>query len=102
MDENRQVKLRYRLQAQFDIARIFDYLDEQSPQARQNVEAGLQAALNLLLQFPFAGGTTTRPGTRRLVVTPYPYAIFYRATEDAIVVISIRHTARRPSRSLGG
>jgi toxin ParE1/3/4 len=95
------VKLRYRLKAQSDIARIFDYLDEQSPQACKNVEAGLKTALNLLVKFPFAGGSTTRPGTRRLVVTPYPYAIFYRETADSIVVISIRHTARRPSRTLG-
>jgi toxin ParE1/3/4 len=95
------VRLRYRSAARSDIARIFEYLDEQSPQARRHVEACLRTALDLLLQFPFAGGATTRPGTRRLVVTPYPYAIFYRVLPDAIIVISVRHTARRPSRALG-
>lgn len=95
------MKLRYRSAAQSDIAEIFAYLDEQSPQARKNVEACLRAALDLLLQFPFAGGATIRPGTRRLVVKPYPYAIFYRISDDAVIVISVRHTARRPSRTLG-
>jgi len=95
------VKLRYRSAARNDLARIFDYLDEQSPQARQMVETGLRSALELLLQFPFAGAATTRPGTRRLVVAPYPYAVFYRTSTDAIIVISVRHTARRPSGLLG-
>ncbi|WP_305679468.1 type II toxin-antitoxin system RelE/ParE family toxin [Bosea sp. (in: a-proteobacteria)] len=93
------MKLRYRSAARSDITRIFDYLDGQSPQARQMLEIVLKAALERLLQFPFAGTPTTRPGTRRLVVPPYPYAIFYRATTDAIIVIAVRHTARRPSQA---
>ncbi len=34
---------------------------------------------------------------RRLVVSPYPYLIFYRVADDALVIHGIRHGARRPS-----
>jgi len=90
------VKLRFRSSAQSDIARIFDYLDGQSPQARQNLEASLRLTLERLLDFPLTGQATTRPGVRRLVMTSHPYAVFYRVSSEVIVVISVRHTARRP------
>jgi toxin ParE1/3/4 len=32
-----------------------------------------------------------------MIVSPYPYLIFYQATEDEIVVHGVRHSARRPS-----
>jgi plasmid stabilization system protein ParE len=32
-----------------------------------------------------------------MVASPYPYLIFYQATEDEIVIHGVRHSARRPS-----
>jgi hypothetical protein len=32
-----------------------------------------------------------------MVVPPYPYLIYYEATDDAIVMHGMRHAARRPS-----
>lgn len=34
---------------------------------------------------------------RRIVATPYPYLIFYEATEDEVVILGIRHAARDPA-----
>jgi len=34
---------------------------------------------------------------RRIVVTPYPYLIFYEPAEDEIIFIGIRHNARAPA-----
>jgi toxin ParE1/3/4 len=31
-----------------------------------------------------------------MVVSPYPFLIFYQATEEEIVIHGVRHTARRP------
>ena len=56
----------------------------------------------LLLRFPKIGKTTKRLGMRRIVVTPFPYLIFYREGRDEIVVHAVRHAARRPSTTLGG
>ncbi len=44
-------------------------------------------------------------GVRRCILKRFPYAIFYLAREDAVVVICVSHQARNPdhwkSRSLG-
>jgi toxin ParE1/3/4 len=37
-----------------------------------------------------------RPGVHVLPLTPYPYRIFYRVHVDRVVILHVRHTARRP------
>ena len=58
--------------------------------------ASVGTLLLLLEQHPYAGQSTDLPGVRRLVVSPYPYLIFYRVTDDEVIVQRVRHTARRP------
>jgi len=60
------------------------------------VKRRIQAIINLLAEYPVAGEATDRPGQRRMVASPYPYAIFYRVHEDEVIIQRIRHTARRP------
>nr|WP_244625728.1 type II toxin-antitoxin system RelE/ParE family toxin [Methylobacterium mesophilicum] len=66
-----------------------------NPQGARHVLQRVQAAMDLLLQHPFAGSTTARPGVRRLLVRPYPYAITYRVRAGEVVILGIRHSARR-------
>jgi toxin ParE1/3/4 len=49
--------------------------------------------MHLLLEYPNAGSAT---GMRRIMVFPFPYAIFYRVSDDEIINHGVRHTARRP------
>ncbi len=42
------------------------------------------------------GATTSEESVRFLQLTDYPYRIFYIVREDAIDVVHIRHTSRRP------
>jgi toxin ParE1/3/4 len=72
------------------------YIAERSPQGAQRVKAMVWSRIELLGQHPLAGHTTNRQGLRRVLALPYPYAIFYRVSDEAIIVQSIRHTARRP------
>ena len=53
----------------------------------------------LLKAHPFAGRQTTRAYVRRLPVNPYPYLIDYRVTETEIVIMRLRHAARRPPKT---
>ena len=46
------------------------------------------------MEHPQAGHLTSKSGVRRMVVYPYPYLIFYRATETEVVIHGIRHGAR--------
>jgi toxin ParE1/3/4 len=50
----------------------------------------------LLAQHPHAGQATDLPGVRRLIVSPYSYLIFYRVTDDEVIIQRMRHTSRRP------
>jgi plasmid stabilization system protein ParE len=42
------------------------------------------------------GQPTDREGVRRILVSPYPYLIFYRVTDNAVIVMRVRHAARDP------
>jgi toxin ParE1/3/4 len=91
------VKLRYTLRGAAELDRMLNYIETQSPQGAHHVQARIKVIIELLLQYPSAGRLTSKAGLRRMIVSPYPFLIFYRATETEIVIHGVRHTARRPS-----
>jgi toxin ParE1/3/4 len=64
------------------------------------VQARIHVIIEMLLRHPHAGQLTSNGRLRRMVVAPYPYLIFYEATDDTIVIHGVRHGARRPSTPL--
>ena len=50
---------------------LADIAREHPPGAR-NVQARIEVMMQLLLQHPYVGHATARPGIRRMVVSPYP------------------------------
>ena len=90
------MKLRYTLRAAAELDEILSYIAERSPRGAKRVQARIQIIIHLLLQHPSAGQRTSKGRLRRIVASPYPYLIFYRATEDEIVIHGVRHAARRP------
>jgi toxin ParE1/3/4 len=91
------VKLRYTLPALADLSSILDYIAAHSPQSTRRVQARIQALTDLLLQYPYIGRRTADPAIRRMTMTPYPYLVFYEATESEIIIHAVRHAARDPS-----
>lgn len=91
------MKLRYTLRAAAELDEILAYIDERSPQGARNVKVRVHEMIALLLQHPHAGPLTSKSRLRRMVAYPYPYLIFYRATETEIIIHGVRHSARRPS-----
>jgi plasmid stabilization system protein ParE len=91
------VRLRYTLRAAAELDEILAYIETQSPPAARRVRTRIQVIINLLLQHPHAGQLTSKGRLRRMIASPYPYLIFYQATEDEIVIHGVRHSARRPS-----
>jgi toxin ParE1/3/4 len=89
------VRLRYTLRAADDLDKILNHIDERSPHGAHKVKERVHQVTKLLLQHPQAGHLTSKSGLRRIVVYPYPYLIFYRATETGIVIHGLRHSARR-------
>ena len=95
------MKLRYTRRALADLDGILDYIASQSPQGATRVRARIQRMVGLLTSHPNIGVHTEDPTLRRLATLPYPYLIFYEATDDEIVVHAIRHAARNMSEMPG-
>ena len=91
------MKLRYTPRALFELDRILSHIDRRSEQGASAVKLRVEEMCGLLREYPQAGQRTGKRGLRRVVVHPFPYLIFYRADETEIVIIGVRHAARKPS-----
>lgn len=89
------LKVRLTRRAQSDIASIRDYIVRHDPQAAERVRLAIVGAIDLLSERPKTGPMSDEPGVRLKVLTPYPYWIYYRVTADSVVILHVRHTARR-------
>jgi toxin ParE1/3/4 len=80
-----------------DLESILDYVVDRSPQGASRIHARIRAVTDLLLRYPQAGAMTDDPTIRRVTTTPYPYLVFYEATDAEIIIHAVRHGARDPS-----
>ncbi|MFF8800134.1 MULTISPECIES: type II toxin-antitoxin system RelE/ParE family toxin [unclassified Methylobacterium] len=91
------MRLHYTPDAAAELDAILTYIASLSPQGARRVQRRIQAVIDLLLLHPLSGHATSLRPMRRIVATPYPYLIFYEATEDEVVILGIRHAARDPA-----
>ena len=91
------MKLRYTLPALADLDAILEYIAARSPPGARRVQTRLQTIIDLLLLHPHIGTRTDDPVIRRMTTPPYPYLVFYEATETEIIIHAVRHAARDPS-----
>ena len=45
---------------------------------------------------------TESKSVRRISVRPYPYVVFYRYSDEEVVIVAVRHAARDPRTMPGG
>ena len=79
--------------------RAYDYLCEFNPQAAARLAEALLVAGDSLVNFPHRGRRV--PGTQmRELVTVRPYVIIrYRIAGEEVVILRLRHGARRPTKT---
>jgi plasmid stabilization system protein ParE len=90
------VKLRYRAQALADIDEIYRYFEERSPSGAHSVLRAIYASIQLIAEHPLSYQRSDDPDIRVHVVRRYRYKIFYSVAGDAVEIIHVRHTSRRP------
>ncbi|MEZ0302117.1 MAG: type II toxin-antitoxin system RelE/ParE family toxin [Hyphomicrobiaceae bacterium] len=79
-----------------DLQDIRNYLlRAATPRAAENVRAHLQRRIQSLARLPHMGRPTSDPEVRILPPTRYQYRIYYTVSVDAVIMLHIRHTARR-------
>jgi len=91
------MRLRYTLPALADLVSILAYAADRSPQGVERIHKRIRAITELLLRYPQAGAVTDDRTIRRMTTTPYPYLIFYEATDAEIIIHAVRHGSRDPS-----
>jgi plasmid stabilization system protein ParE len=91
------MRLRYTRPALADLDSVLEYIAARSPQGAQRVHVRIAVVTNLLLTRPLIGVQTEDPTIRRVNTAPYPYLIFYEATDDEIIIHAVRHGARDSS-----
>lgn len=78
-----------------DIDVIRAYIAADDSAAASRLAIALVAAGDSLISYPFRGSATGWFEARRLVVMRR-YLIYYRVEEERVVILRVRHAARRP------
>jgi len=76
---------------------VRDYIKQFNPNAAAKVAAEIVATSNGLVTFPHRGRVVPRTKMRE-VMSSYPYIIRYRIVGDEVVILRVRHSARRPTK----
>ena len=97
MGEVPSLKLTVTPTALAEIDAILAYVYERSPQGADRIAERLDAFFALLLRNPHLGKRTSKGQVRRIVLPRLPYLVFYEARGATLIVIAVRHAARRPS-----
>ena len=79
-----------------DVWRAYDYLMELNPGAAQQMADALFDAGDSLEQFPHRGRPVRKTELRELLSVD-PYIIRYEVVGDDVVILRVRHGARRPT-----
>lgn len=90
------MRLRFSNAALRQIDGALAYIAHQSPQGANGLRERIRSAAALIRDHPYAAQATSRADTRRVVLSPYPYVMFYRVAADEVFVTRFRHAARRP------
>jgi toxin ParE1/3/4 len=87
--------LRFDDRALDDLRQIKSYIAEHSPSGAERMRQHIMHTITLA-DFPFLGRATDEPRVRILVMTKYPYLMFYSVVKDEVVILHVRHAARKP------
>lgn len=79
-----------------DLEGIASYLSQRSPAGALNVLATIKSSIEALAAFPEIGRVVDNAEHRRFPVLRYPHAVFYRIAGGELLILHVRHTARRP------
>ena len=90
------LKLRFDPQTITDLLDIRAYLlTKTDTGTAERVRAHLRLRMEKLRHNPRLGVRTSEPDIRVLPPTRYPFRIYYTITADAVVILHVRHSARR-------
>ena len=90
------MKIAYAPRALADLMAIEAYITRRNPSAAKRVLGVIKSAIDSLEQFPKLGLRIDDENRYRLPIGRFPYVVFYRLADTEILILHIRHAARRP------
>lgn len=90
------MKVRFTPRAFSDLDVIRTYIEQFNPAAAGRVIALVETICRRLGEFPEFGQRADELDTRIAFSARYPYRIYYRIVGQEVVILHIRHAARRP------
>ena len=88
------MKLEWSRFAVEDRVAIFDYIEEDNPQAALTVDERIQNSVEMLKSFPEMGRHGRVEGTRELIISSTPYLAAYRIIGNTVYILRILHGAQ--------
>ncbi len=84
-------------EAEAEVAEAYAWYQEQRLGLGDEFLLSLEAVLGLLSRTPLMFGETYKNG-RKALLRRFPYVVVYLVDEDTVIVTSVHHTSRSPSR----
>ena len=78
---------------------IAEYIAQESPQAASQVVEAIETQVNLLATQPALGRPGRVLGSRELVISNTHYLVPYRIKNNAVEILRVFHTSRRPPKT---
>lgn len=94
------LELRLRAEAELDLADAALWYEAQSAGLGHQFLDEVLSAFTSITEMPLACQVVYR-NTRRFLIHRFPFGIYYRIEEDAIVVVAVMHGSRNPRRWKG-
>jgi toxin ParE1/3/4 len=91
------LRIRYTRPALADLTVVLDIVSSRSPKGARSVQSRIQTFVELLADYPLIGARTDDPTIRRLLISPYPYLVFYEVAGGEVIIHAVRHASRDPS-----
>jgi toxin ParE1/3/4 len=80
-----------------ELDEILAYLSSRSPQGSARVERRIRDVIQSITAQPLASQrVSSRHGVRRAPLIHYQYVIYYKVATTEVIILRIRHGARRP------
>jgi toxin ParE1/3/4 len=91
------LRIRYTRPALADLTVVLDNVSSRSPKGARSVQSRIQTFVELLADYPLIGARTDDPTIRRLLISPYPYLVFYEVAGGEVIIHAVCHASRDPS-----
>ena len=87
------MRVRYSLRSIEDLDGIRRHITKDNPEAAWVVASFIRRSIGSLSEWPFSGRATEKENVRRIVVTNYPYVVYYQVS-DEVLILTVRHSAQ--------